>query len=144
MPFKLGVWAWNLNLLESQNGDFLQEILQELCQDYVGILILFIGVNYYCGLPQQFSGKESTCQCSRHRFNSWVWKTLWRKKWLPSTHSSILAWEISWTEEPDGLQSMGSKRVGHELVTKQQQNHYCRHLSNIAYIICLGLDINCC
>ena len=30
-----------------------------------------------------------------------------------ATHSSILAWEISWTEEPGGLQSMGSQRVGH-------------------------------
>ena len=29
------------------------------------------------------------------------------------THSSILAWEITWTEEPGGLQSMGSQRVGH-------------------------------
>ena len=30
-----------------------------------------------------------------------------------ATHSSILAWKISWTEEPGGLQSMGSQRVGH-------------------------------
>ena len=30
-----------------------------------------------------------------------------------TTHSSILAWRISWTEEPDGLQSTGSQRVGH-------------------------------
>ena len=29
------------------------------------------------------------------------------------THSSILAWEIPWTEEPGGLQSMGLQRVGH-------------------------------
>ena len=29
------------------------------------------------------------------------------------THSSMLAWKIPWTEEPDGLQSMGSQRVGH-------------------------------
>ena len=28
-------------------------------------------------------------------------------------HSSILAWEIPWTEEPDGLQSLGSQRVKH-------------------------------
>ena len=28
-----------------------------------------------------------------------------------ATHSSILAWKISWTEEPGGLQSMGSQRV---------------------------------
>ena len=31
-----------------------------------------------------------------------------------STHSSILAWRISWTEEPDGLQSMGSQKGGHD------------------------------
>ena len=29
-------------------------------------------------------------------------------------HSSILAWEILWREEPGGLQSMGSQRVGHD------------------------------
>ena len=29
------------------------------------------------------------------------------------THSSILAWRIPWTQEPDGLQSRGSQRVGH-------------------------------
>ena len=29
-------------------------------------------------------------------------------------HSSTLAWEIPWTEEPGGLQSMGSHRVGHD------------------------------
>ena len=38
-----------------------------------------------------------------------------------ATHSSILAWEIPWTEEPGGLQSMGSQRVGHNLMTKQQK-----------------------
>ena len=31
-----------------------------------------------------------------------------------ATYSSILAWEIPWTEEPDGLQPMGSQRVGHD------------------------------
>ena len=31
-----------------------------------------------------------------------------------ATHSSILAWKIPWTEEPEGLQSMGSQRVGHD------------------------------
>ena len=34
-----------------------------------------------------------------------------------ATRSSILAWKISWTEEPGGLQSMGSQRVGHDWVT---------------------------
>ena len=36
-----------------------------------------------------------------------------------ATHSSILAWEIPWTEEPEALESMGSQRVGHDLATKQ-------------------------
>ena len=31
-----------------------------------------------------------------------------------ATHCSILAWKISWTEEPGGLQSIGSQRVGHD------------------------------
>ena len=31
-----------------------------------------------------------------------------------ATHSSILSWEIPWTEEPDGLSSMGLQRVGHD------------------------------
>ena len=31
-----------------------------------------------------------------------------------ATHSSILAWRIPWTEEPGGLVSMGSQRVGHD------------------------------
>ena len=35
-------------------------------------------------------------------------------------HSSTLAWKIPWTEEPGRLQSMGSLRVRHDLVTEQQ------------------------
>ena len=37
---------------------------------------------------------------------------LLEKKMAP--HSNILAWKIPWTEEPGGLQSMGSQRVGHD------------------------------
>ena len=40
-----------------------------------------------------------------------------------ATRSSVLAWKIPWTEEPGGLlQSLGSQRVGHGLVTKQGNN----------------------
>ena len=39
-----------------------------------------------------------------------------------ATHSSILAWEVLWAEEPGGLQSMGLQKIGHDLVTKQQQS----------------------
>ena len=42
-----------------------------------------------------------------------------------ATHSSILAWKIPWTEEPGGLQSMGSQGVGHNLA------HTVRYTVNI-------------
>ena len=38
-----------------------------------------------------------------------------------AAHSSILAWKIPWTEEPGGLQFMGSQRVRHDWATKQHQ-----------------------
>ena len=37
-----------------------------------------------------------------------------------AAHTSVLAWEIPWTEEPGELQSLVSPGVGHNLVTKQQ------------------------
>ena len=40
-----------------------------------------------------------------------------------ATHSSILAWKISWAEDPGGLQSMGSQRDGHNLVTNTNKDY---------------------
>jgi len=40
-----------------------------------------------------------------------------------TTHASVLGWEIPWTEEPDGLQSMVSQRVGYSLLTEEQQQN---------------------
>ena len=49
-----------------------------------------------------------------------------------ATHSSILAWRIPWTEEPGGLQSMRSQRVGNDRVTeythKSHTVHRCTYL----------------
>ena len=56
---------------------------------------------------------------------TWVqslgWEDLLEKE--IASHSSVLAWEIPWTEEPGRVQSMGSQRVRHDLATKQQQQH---------------------
>ena len=68
-------------------------------------------ITYYV-LPRWLSGKESACQCRRHerlRFNPWVRKIIWRRKWQPTP--VFLPGESPWTEEPGGLQSMGSQRV---------------------------------
>ena len=40
-----------------------------------------------------------------------------------AAHSSIRTWEILWTEEPGGLQSMGSQRVRRDLAAKQHSNN---------------------
>ena len=45
-----------------------------------------------------------------------------------ATHFNILAWEIPWTDEPGGLQSIGLQRVGCNLVTKQQ----CIYISSLS------------
>ena len=39
-----------------------------------------------------------------------------------ATHSSTLVWEIPWTEEPGGLQSMGSQRVTYNQATENKHN----------------------
>jgi len=47
---------------------------------------------------------------------TWVRFLCWEKLMEKgmATYSSVLAWKIPWTEEPGGLQSMGSQRVGHD------------------------------
>ena len=48
---------------------------------------------------------------------TWVESLGWEDPQM-ATHSSILAWKIPLTKEPGGLESEGSQRVGHDLVTK--------------------------
>ena len=55
---------------------------------------------------------------------TWVW-SLGQKDPLEeemATHSSMLAWEIPWTEEPGGLQFVVLQGVWHDLAIKQQQD----------------------
>ena len=57
------------------------------------------------------SGKESACQCRRHRFNPWVGKIPRKRKWQPTP--VFLPGEFH-TEEPGRLQSMRPQRVKHD------------------------------
>ena len=68
-------------------------------------------------LPRWLSCKESTCQFRRCRLDQG--DPLVKEM---ATCSSILAWEIPWTEEPGRLQSTGSQILGHNLVTKHNNN----------------------
>ena len=48
-----------------------------------------------------------------------------------AAHSSILAWEIPWTEEPGGLQSMGSQRVRHPASPRDEALFHCAEPSRV-------------
>ena len=65
-------------------------------------------------------GKVSVCN-AEDQVRSLDWEDPLEKEM--AAYSSILAWEISWIEEPRGLQYTESQRVGHALTTEQQQDH---------------------
>ena len=67
-------------------------------------------LTYPLGFPGDSDGKQSACNAG-----NWVLSLRWEdplEKEM-ATHSSILALRIPWTEEPDGLQFVGSQRVIH-------------------------------
>ena len=83
-----------------------------------------LSIALFWGLPRWLSGKESTCQCRRHRrpeFDPLVGKISWRRKWQPTP--------VFLPGKSHGQRSLvvyspwGCKRVKHNLATNQQQNH---------------------
>ena len=71
------------------------------------------------GLPWWLSGKEPACQCSRCRFDSWVRKIPWKKKWQPTL--VFLPGKSYGQGSLVGYSPWICKRVRHDLETKQQQ-----------------------
>ena len=71
------------------------------------------------GLPRWVSGKESACQCRRCGFDPWVGRIPWRRKWQPTP--VFLPGKSHGQKSLAGYSPWGCKRVGCNLVTKQQQ-----------------------
>ena len=69
--------------------------------------------------PGGASGQETVCQC-RVCNRGCIW-SVGGKDPLEAIHSSIPAWEIPWTEEPEGLQSTRSQRVRYNLAHTHMQ-----------------------
>ena len=72
--------------------------------------------------PLQYSWASQVAQLVKNPpviRETWVWSLGWEDPLEEglATHSSILAWRISWTEEPSRLQSTGSQTVGHGWAT---------------------------
>ena len=67
------------------------------------MLLILLGVSLVAKRAKNLPAMQET----------WIWSLGWEyslEKGM-ATHSSILVWRIPWTEEPGGLQSMGSQRV---------------------------------
>ena len=72
-----------------------------------GLCIFYYLPYYWWGFPVAQTVKNLPAMQE-----TWGWKDPLEKGM--ATHSSILAWRIPWTEDPGGLQSMGSERFGHD------------------------------
>ena len=88
----------------------------EPCRIYINFMCMWTVFRYpsLC-LTGCSDGKEPACNAGDPGFDHWVGKNLPKKGM--TTHSSILAWRITWTEEPDRLQSMQLQRVGYDWAT---------------------------
>ena len=80
------------------------------------------------GYPIQYSWASLVAQMVKNllaMWETWVWSLGWEDPLEEemATHSSVLAWRISSTEEPGGQQSMGSQRVRHDWATKHSTQH---------------------
>ena len=84
------------------------------------------------GLPRWLSGKESSCQRRRHRFNLWVRKIPWRRKW--QTTPVFLHGKSHRQRSLAGYTPWGHRRVGHDWTTKKQEQ---THLTDTWRRLCL-------
>ena len=85
--------------------------------------------------PSSPSGKEPACWCRRHNrcgLHSWVGKIPWRR----ACHHTPVFWpgESPRTEEPDGVQSIGSHRVGHDWSNLAPHSFFWNLLDKIAFL----------
>ena len=84
------------------------------------------------GLPRQFTGKDSTCQCRRCRFHPWAGKIPWRRKWQPTpgflpgkSHgqrslAGYSPWGHKESETAEQLKQQQQLRIVHWMLTSWQ------------------------
>ena len=110
------IWQWHVSsILESVHKLEVSPALQTLCT-WLRPLILYdheVEISYnLLSYPRKWN---VCCFCLFSFYTSFFVYLLWATTMAP--HSSTLAWKIPWMEEPGGLQSMGSLRVGHDWAT---------------------------
>ena len=110
---------WNPFLLDTTSGPPLKKFLLPVCISYVDHTFLLLCMSHL-GFPGGSLVKNRPA-----KQETWV-LSLGQEDPLEkemASHSSIVAWEIPWTDRPDMLYSMGLQRVGHDLATKTANNN---------------------
>ena len=104
-------------------------------KDWISLLHLFsfsqVPLNYCLGLPWWLRWWRICLQCRRPRFDPWVRKISWRRKWQPTP--AFLPGKYPWAEGLARPQAMGSQRVGHNLATNHLHTHTHIHTHKILY-----------
>ena len=115
-------WKWDLNprQLQEKHQYFSTKLVHPSFMKIWKSFLCYTIINYlshleeeYWGFPGSSEGEESACNIG----DLGSIPGSGRSPEEGNGNSSSLAWEIPWTEEPGGLQSLGSQRVGHNLVT---------------------------
>ena len=120
----LGVFTGKI---ESANNDYMT--FNHVCQ-----------VPRIWGFPGGAMVKESACQCrscKRHRFDPWVRKIPWRRKWQPTP--VFLPGNPTDRGASQATQSVGSQRIGHNWVSTSKHLEYGR-LNNYEFSLSLGIS----
>ena len=98
---------------------FLLPILITACNSFSLAFLMYMYMHMYMASQVAPEGKESA---PARETRVWFLDQEGPLEKGMATYSSILAWRTSWTEEPGGLQSVGSQRVGHDWMTN---THTC-------------------
>ena len=127
VPLSMGFsWQEYWNGLPFPSPHFMNTIWRKTQED--------LGNTEHCWwLATWINSKEFTCGAggTGDGFEHWVRKIPWRKI---ATHSSILARKIPWTEEPGGLQSIGSQRIELDSVI----DHTCTSIGDTCRNFCIN------
>ena len=103
--------------------------------------VLVINIHYHGGSQMAQEVKNPPAMQESQELQVW---SLGQKDPLEeemATHSSILAWKIPQIEEPGRLQSMGSQRVRHDLVTEHTHSNYFSRLLHASVVPCPVLTV---
>ena len=118
MAMHSSILAWRIPWMEDPGG--LQSTGSQRVRHSWSDLAHTHTCKHLCGFPRWLSGKEFICQCRRSRFNPWVRRISWSKKWQLTP--LFLPGKFHGQRSLEGYNPWVHERVGHDWATKQHEN----------------------